>query len=63
MKDISLPKVIFGTSGLGNLYVALSDEVNALLLQKASDVRLNRLYLTRPVNTAPGLRWNRWENL
>jgi D-threo-aldose 1-dehydrogenase len=27
MQEINLPKVIFGTSGLGNLYVALSDEV------------------------------------
>jgi len=34
MKEINLPKVIFGTSGLGNLYVALSDDVkNAIVAE------------------------------
>lgn len=32
MKEISLPRVIFGTSGLGNLYVALSDEVKCAIV-------------------------------
>src|SRR5438067_988600 len=35
MNDISLPKVIFGTSGLGNLYVALSDEVKCAIVAES----------------------------
>ncbi|QEC78571.1 aldo/keto reductase [Mucilaginibacter ginsenosidivorax] len=32
MQKIELPKVIFGTSGLGNLYVALSDEAKCAIV-------------------------------
>lgn len=32
MQKISLPKVIFGTSGLGNLYVALPDEAKCAIV-------------------------------
>jgi D-threo-aldose 1-dehydrogenase len=35
MKEISLPKVIFGTSGLGNLYVALPDEVKYAIVAES----------------------------
>ncbi len=35
MKEINLPKVIFGTSGLGNLYVALSDEVKCAIVAES----------------------------
>jgi len=32
MQEINLPKVIFGTSGLGNLYIALSDDVKCAIV-------------------------------
>jgi D-threo-aldose 1-dehydrogenase len=35
MKEISLPKVIFGTSGLGNLYVTLSDEAKSAIVAQS----------------------------
>lgn len=35
MKEISLPKVIFGTSGLGNLYVALPDEAKRAIVAES----------------------------
>jgi D-threo-aldose 1-dehydrogenase len=35
MKEIRLPKVIFGTSGLGNLYVALSDEAKLAIVEQS----------------------------
>lgn len=35
MKEINLPKVIFGTSGLGNLYVALSDEAKRAIVAES----------------------------
>jgi D-threo-aldose 1-dehydrogenase len=35
MKEINLPKVIFGTSGLGNLYVALPDEVKRAIVAES----------------------------
>jgi D-threo-aldose 1-dehydrogenase len=35
MKEISLPKVIFGTSGLGNLYVALSDDAKRAIVAES----------------------------
>ena len=35
MKEVSLPKVIFGTSGLGNLYVALSDEAKRAIVAES----------------------------
>jgi D-threo-aldose 1-dehydrogenase len=35
MQEINLPKVIFGTSGLGNLYVALSDEVKCAIVAES----------------------------
>jgi D-threo-aldose 1-dehydrogenase len=35
MQEINLPKVIFGTSGLGNLYVALSDEVKCSIVAES----------------------------
>lgn len=35
MQNIILPKVIFGTSGLGNLYVALSDEVKYAIVAES----------------------------
>jgi D-threo-aldose 1-dehydrogenase len=35
MQEISLPKVIFGTSGLGNLYVALPDEVKCAIVAES----------------------------
>lgn len=35
MKEISLPKVIFGTSGLGNLYVALPDEAKYAIVAES----------------------------
>jgi D-threo-aldose 1-dehydrogenase len=33
-QHLNLPKVIFGTSGLGNLYVALSDEVKCAIVKE-----------------------------
>ncbi|MGF7040829.1 aldo/keto reductase [Mucilaginibacter lappiensis] len=35
MKEINLPKVIFGTSGLGNLYVALPDEAKRAIVAES----------------------------
>lgn len=35
MKNISLPKIIFGTSGLGNLYVALSDDAKRAIVAES----------------------------
>ncbi|WPV01484.1 aldo/keto reductase [Mucilaginibacter sp. cycad4] len=35
MQEINLPKVIFGTSGLGNLYVALSEEVKRAIVAES----------------------------
>jgi len=35
MQEITLPKVIFGTSGLGNLYVALPDEVKLSIVNES----------------------------
>lgn len=35
MQEINLPKVIFGTSGLGNLYVALSDEAKCAIVAES----------------------------
>ncbi|SEM81971.1 D-threo-aldose 1-dehydrogenase [Mucilaginibacter gossypiicola] len=35
MQEINLPKIIFGTSGLGNLYVALSDEVKRSIVAES----------------------------
>ncbi|QEM10578.1 aldo/keto reductase [Mucilaginibacter rubeus] len=35
MQEINLPKIIFGTSGLGNLYVALSDEVKCAIVAES----------------------------
>ncbi|HEX8024045.1 aldo/keto reductase [Mucilaginibacter sp.] len=35
MQEINLPKVIFGTSGLGNLYVALSDDVKCAIVAES----------------------------
>jgi D-threo-aldose 1-dehydrogenase len=35
MKEVSLPKVIFGTSGLGNLYVALPDEAKCAIVAES----------------------------
>jgi len=35
MKEINLPKVIFGTSGLGNLYVALSDDAKRAIVAES----------------------------
>lgn len=35
MQKINLPKVIFGTSGLGNLYVALSEEVKCAIVAES----------------------------
>ncbi|SEN42396.1 D-threo-aldose 1-dehydrogenase [Chitinophaga rupis] len=35
MQGITLPKVIFGTSGLGNLYVALPDEVKLSIVSES----------------------------
>ncbi len=35
MRKISLPKVIFGTSGLGNLYVALSEEIKCAIVAES----------------------------
>ncbi|MCF6407269.1 aldo/keto reductase [Chitinophaga filiformis] len=35
MQEITLPKVIFGTSGLGNLYVALPDEVKLAIVNES----------------------------
>ncbi len=35
MQEINLPKVIFGTSGLGNLYVALSDEAKLAIVEQS----------------------------
>jgi D-threo-aldose 1-dehydrogenase len=35
MKEINLPKVIFGTSGLGNLYVALADEAKCAIVAES----------------------------
>jgi len=35
MNEISLPKVIFGTSGLGNLYVALSDDAKRAIVAES----------------------------
>ena len=35
MEEICLPKVIFGTSGLGNLYVALSDEAKCAIVAES----------------------------
>ncbi|MGF7076062.1 aldo/keto reductase [Mucilaginibacter sp. 3215] len=32
MQEINLPKIIFGTSGLGNLYVALPDDVKCAIV-------------------------------
>ena len=40
MKKINLPKVIFGTSGLGNLYVALPEEVKCEIV--AESVRCSK---------------------
>ncbi|QKJ30408.1 aldo/keto reductase [Mucilaginibacter mali] len=34
MPDIQLPKVIFGTSGLGNLFVALSDDAKLAIVKE-----------------------------
>lgn len=34
MKELILPKVIFGTSGLGNLYVALPDDVKRSIVKE-----------------------------
>jgi len=35
MQEINLPKIIFGTSGLGNLYTALSDEVKLSIVAES----------------------------
>lgn len=35
MQELTLPKVIFGTSGLGNLYVALPDEVKLSIVNES----------------------------
>lgn len=35
MEELTLPKVIFGTSGLGNLYVALPDEVKQSIVNES----------------------------
>lgn len=35
MQELILPKVIFGTSGLGNLYVALPDEVKLSIVKES----------------------------
>ncbi|QEC79478.1 aldo/keto reductase [Mucilaginibacter ginsenosidivorax] len=35
MQEINLPKVIFGTSGLGNLYVVLSDEAKRAIVAES----------------------------
>lgn len=35
MQEFTLPKVIFGTSGLGNLYVALPDEVKLSIVNES----------------------------
>ncbi len=35
MQEISLPKVIFGTSSLGNLYIALSDEAKRSIVAES----------------------------
>jgi D-threo-aldose 1-dehydrogenase len=35
MQEINLPKVIFGTSGLGNLYVALSDDIKCAIVAES----------------------------
>lgn len=35
MQEVSLPKVIFGTSSLGNLYVALSDEAKCAIVAES----------------------------
>ena len=35
MQELTLPKVIFGTSGLGNLYVALPDEVKLAIVKES----------------------------
>ncbi|QEM02476.1 aldo/keto reductase [Mucilaginibacter rubeus] len=35
MQEINLPKVIFGTSGLGNLYVALPDDVKCAIVAES----------------------------
>lgn len=35
MQEFTLPKVIFGTSGLGNLYVALPDEVKRSIVNES----------------------------
>jgi D-threo-aldose 1-dehydrogenase len=35
MKEVSLPKVIFGTSGLGNLYKALPDEAKCAIVAES----------------------------
>jgi len=35
MQEINLPKIIFGTSGLGNLYTALSDEVKCAIVAES----------------------------
>ncbi|SEP41656.1 aldo/keto reductase [Mucilaginibacter sp. OK283] len=40
MQEINLPKVIFGTSGLGNLYVPLSDEAKLAIV--AQSVKCSR---------------------
>lgn len=35
MQEINLPKIIFGTSGLGNLYVALPDDVKCAIVAES----------------------------
>src|SRR5476651_1083414 len=35
MQEITLPRVIFGTSGLGNLYTVLSDDVKRAIIEES----------------------------
>ncbi|MBB6109242.1 aldo/keto reductase [Mucilaginibacter lappiensis] len=35
MQEINLPKVVFGTSGLGNLYVTLSDDIKCAIVAES----------------------------
>jgi hypothetical protein len=62
MTGFNLPEVIFGTSGLGNLYIALEDSVKLAIVKESIASPQNRLFLIPPGNMERAFRWNASEN-
>jgi D-threo-aldose 1-dehydrogenase len=60
MSEIKLPKVVVGTSGLGNLYVALPEADKCAIVGEWIKYSGKPAVFDSAGNMAPASRWNLW---